>query len=737
MEKVTGQTQFIADVTFEGAWWGRALRCPHPRARILSIDATAARAADPEAIVLTAADLTGPNVLVLIEEDWPVLADGIVNHATEPVALVAAPTAERARRVLEAVHVEYEVLPAITDLDGALEAEARGEDVRVLASCSVNQGDVDAAFEGAEIVVEGTYYTGHQEHLYIEPQGIVAIPPSLSEGGVVEVVGSLQCPFYVHKALTHLLGLAGKQVRVRQAPTGGGFGGKEDYPNMVAAHAVLLALAADRPVRVLYDRAEDLDATTRRHPARVTHRTVVTADGKLLAQDIDVVFDGGAYVTLSPVVLSRAVLHAGGPYACPAVRIRGRVLATATPPNGAFRGFGAPQVQFACERQMDRIARRVGIDPMTMRERNAYRVGDETPTGQVLESSVSAVECLAEAQRRTDFHRRWAEIEAERVAGRPDDGAPVMGLGLALGWHGSGFTGNGERLMRSPVRLRLDWNAAGQPEVQVRVSSTDFGQGTSTVLAQIVADACGAPFDTIRVVDPDTAEVPDSGPTVASRTVMIVGGALEVAGRELSEKISGGGSFLDRAAAQLENGGPLEIEKCHEADPTTSFDEETYRGTAYPAFGWTCAVVEAEIDPDTFETRPKRLTTVTDVGRIIHPALCKGQVEGGMLQSLGFGYMEAMTLVDGRPLQNSFSTYIIPTAADAPEMETVLLENPAPIGPGGAKGVGELPINVGAPAVVAAMENATGIFSSRAPTTPEVLFEAGETQGVIAAGDSA
>ncbi|MBJ01683.1 MAG: aldehyde oxidase [Planctomycetes bacterium] len=719
---------------FAGAWCGRALRAPHARARIVSIDSTAAREADPDVVVLTAADLPGPNVLAMIEEDWPVLAAEYVEHATEPVALVAAPTAERARLALEAVRVEYEELPAITDLAGALAAEAAGKTVRTLASCAVDHGDVDGTFATAQTVVEGVYWTGHQEHLYIEPQGVVALPPNCSQDGSVEVVGSLQCPFYVHKALAHLLGVEGDQVRVRQAPTGGGFGGKEDYPDMVAAHATLLAMAVKRPVRVLYDRTEDIEATTRRHPARITHRTAVSTDGRLLAQDIEVVFDGGAYTTLSPVVLSRAVLHAGGPYVCPAVRIRGRALATATPPNGAFRGFGAPQVQFAGERQMDRIARCVGLDPLTMRERNAYAVGDQTPTGQVLTSSVAARECLSEAERRTDFRRRWREAEEARVAGPPDDGEPLMGLGLALGWHGSGFTGNGERRMCSPVRLRLEVDGDGVPEVQVRVSSTDFGQGTGTVLAQIVADACGAPFGAVRVITPDTGEVPDSGPTVASRTVMIVGGALDKAGRELKAKL-GAEQFMEAASGYLAVHGPLEVEARHEPDGSTSFDEETYRGTAYPAFGWTCAVVEAEIDPDTLEARPRKLTTVTDVGRVINPLFCKGQVEGGTLQSLGYGYLEEMTMQDGRPRQNSFATYIVPTAADAPQMETVLLEHPAPAGPGGAKGVGELPMNAGAAAVVGAMENATGIVSARAPTTPEVLLEIGLEQGLFGADE--
>ena len=724
--KVTGACRYVDDLVVEGLWHAATVRSTEASARIVAIDATEARR-DPDVVVLTADDLPGPNVLQLIEDDWPVLAAERVHHVGEPLALVAAPTRERARAAAARVRVEYERLPAVLDLAQAL------AEPRVLASCAVDQGDLDAGFAEAAQVIEATYETGHQEHVYIEPQGMLALAP---KDGVLELVGSLQCPYYVRQALAHIFP---EEVRVRQAPTGGGFGGKEEFPNVLAAHAALLARHTGRPVKLIYERQEDMAFSTKRHPSRVHHRTGFTADGVLCAMEIDVVLDGGAYTTLSPVVLSRAVLHAGGAYACPNVRVRGRVLATNTVPNGAFRGFGAPQTEFAVERQMDRIARAVGLDPWTVRERNAYRLGDVTPTGQRLDESVSALDCLRIAEERTDFKRRWREREAERAAGAVNAGGrPLAGIGLALSWHGAGFTGDGEEQMRSPVHLVL----VDPEHVEVRVSSSDFGQGTTIVLAQIVATALGLPTSMIEVVEPDTARVPDSGPTVASRTVMVVGGILERAAHTLLEKLAGEGDAprtraAFRAAAQryLKEHGPLEIEERFEPLPGQSFDATTYRGTAYAAYGWGVHVVELAVDPDTLAAKLEKATLVFDVGKAIHPVLCAGQVEGGSLQAFGWGQLEHLDLVDGRPQQDTLSTYVIPTAVDAPDFETVLLENPTRSGPQGAKGVGELPADGGAPALLAAIENATGIRASRTPATPEVLLDdlvAGRTVQVAA-----
>jgi len=705
--KVTGETRYLDDLEIEGVWYGATVRSEVAAGRIVRIDGDAARALG--AVVVTAADLPGPNVLKVIADDWPVLAAERVEHVSQPVALVAAPTRELARRAAKAVVVEVEREVPVLETDDPAQVLPSGRD-RVLASCRSSRGDAASALSNpAVIVVEGVYSTGHQEHAYIEPQGAVAIP---DREGHYEIIGSIQCPYYVHGALEHLFGPG--SVRVRQAPTGGGFGGKEEYPDMLCAHVALLARASGHPVKIVYERSEDIRGTTKRHPSRVRVRTGHAPDGTLLAVEVEAVFDGGAFITLSPVVLSRAVLHAAGPYRCENVTIDGRVLATNTPPNGAFRGFGAPQTQFAMERQMDLAARALGLDPLTIRERNAYRAGDVTPTGQVLGEDTSALECLRAAVDRTDFKSRWTTNERARAAFHAR-GMPAPGIGLSLFWHGTGFTGNGERRMRSPVQLAL----LADGTVEIRVAATDFGQGTEVVLEQIVADALGTGIDQVRFAEPDTDRVPDSGPTVASRTVSVVGSALHEAGVLLSNELArAGGVVRDLLAGRDE----LVFETHFESDPSTDFDEETYQGTAYNAYSFGCDVIEVEVDPDSLATAVKRALFVADVGHAIHPVLCAGQLEGGGLQAIGQGTIEEMKLENGRYLQDRLTNYLIPTAQDAPDMDSILLEHASHLGPAGAKGVGELPADGGAPAVIAAIENATGIFSFDAPATPERLM---------------
>ncbi|MEO5762943.1 MAG: xanthine dehydrogenase family protein molybdopterin-binding subunit [Vicinamibacteria bacterium] len=745
LAKVTGQALYLDDLPENGCFHGVTVRSPHASARIVSIDGSAA--SDPDAKVLTAKDVGPRNSVHLIQDDWPVLAEGRVNHVAEAVALVVAPTFARATAAAKAVRVEYEVQKPVLTLDDALAGDPRTDGaLNILATCNISRGDVDQAFANAELIVEGDYATGHQEHAYIEPHGIIATPMLDAAGTFVgvDIIGSLQCPYYVHKALSYLFDLGDRAIRVRQSVTGGGFGGKEDYPDMIAAHAAILARACGKAVKILYERQEDIVATTKRHPSRVRHRTAVKRDGSLVAMDIEVVLDGGAYVTLSPVVLSRAVLHAAGAYSCPNVRIRGRVLATNTAPNGAFRGFGAPQSLFAVERQMDKIARALGVDPHAVRSRNAYQKGDLTPTGQVLRESVSAVAVLEKARAATNFVERYAANEAARAI-RQDDGKALRGIGLSLFWHGSGFTGNGERRMMSKgaVRLRADL------KIEVLSSSTDFGQGTEGIFKQIVSDAIGVGLDDVVVHTPDTAAVPDSGPTVASRTVMVVGSLLSRAGAKLRQTlctfaaqqagtapasvILQGGSFVtdrsetpfaDIAGLYIKIYGSLTCEATFEPTPGSAFNEETYEGDAYAAYGWGANVVEVEVDPDTFVTRVTKLTTVSDVGHVIHPVLCAGQVEGGTLQALAWGYLEEVKMKDGRYLNDRLQTYLIPTMADTPDMETILLENPTASGPFGAKGVGELPMDGGAPALLQAIENATGLALSAIPATPERIFEA-------------
>ena len=526
-------------------------------------------------------------------------------------------------------------------------------------SYHIARGNLEAGFAEADLVIEGTYRVGHQEQLYIETQGMIAVPRP--DGGVT-VHGSMQCPYYVHAAMKRALGLDAEHCVVVQEDTGGAFGGKEEFPSGLAIHAAMLALAVGRPVRLIYDRHEDISVTTKRHPAVVPHRAGVTRDGRLVAQDIDITFDAGAYATLSSVVLSRGTLHSAGPYACPNVRIRSRAVRTHTPPTGAFRGFGAPQTEFAVEMHVNRIAEELGVSPAELRARWAYRLGDQTPTQQVLRDSVTARETLAAALEASDFEARRTAFAAarrvDRAAGRPRS-AP--GIGLAMGWHGAGFTGGGEVYLASIAAVEL--TADGR--VRALSDQTEMGQGMRTVFAQIVADRLGISFEDVDVVRQDTSVVPNSGPTVASRSTMVVGGLLALAADRLRAAVEerAPGPFAATYADVARANGPLRFEEQFTGYPDITWDDATYVGDAYPAFSWAAATAEVEVDLDTGEVAVRHVVSADDCGTVINPLMAAGQVEGGSLQAVGYATIEEMKVKDGRFLNDRLSKYLIPTVA--------------------------------------------------------------------------
>ena len=424
--------------------------------------------------------------------------------------------------------------------------------------------------------------------------------------------------------------------------------------------------------------------------------------------EIDVTLDAGAYCTLSPVVLSRGVLHATGPYVCPNVRLRGKAMRTNTPPNGAFRGFGAPQTQFAVEVHMDRIADALGMDPVTLRAKNAMKPGDTTATGQVLPEDTSALPVLREAVRRTGFaakRRKWRGTH--------------RGIGLSLFFHGSGFTGAGETKLASKASLEL--TAHG---VRILVASTEIGQGTRTMHAQIVADTLRLPYDAVEISEADTDRVPDSGPTVASRTCMIVGRLLERAAREMRDRLAG-----HSPAAYFRKHGSFVVTAEYERPPGLQWDDDRYLGDAYGSYGWGCNVVELEVDQATWQVNPTKVTAVVEIGKAIHPIMAAGQVEGGTAQGIGYALLEEVVMRDGRMANPTLTNYIIPTPPDTPPLETVILERPYKYGPYGAKGVGEMPIDGPAPAIVNALRH-VGFDVRAIPATPERLMKAARLKPV-------
>lgn len=684
-DKVSGRARYIDDLVFPGMLHARTIRSTIPAGSIVSIDR---HFAPGDCVVVDHRDIPGRNIVALIDDDQPCLAETQIRHVAEPILILVHEDRERLLRAR--VDVTYRETTPVYDPE---------QSPVTFKQIAIEKGTLEEGFAAADVVVEGEYRTGHQEQLYIETNGVIAVPDG--KGGVI-VYGSLQCPYYVHRALKVLLGLPDDRVRVVQTETGGGFGGKEEYPSMIAGHAALAAIKTGRPVKLVYDRVEDMLATTKRHPSIVRHRTGVTKKGRLTAIEIDAVFDGGAYATLSAVVLSRGLIHASGPYRCDHVRIRGRATMTNTPPNGAFRGFGAPQTQFAAEVHMDRIAEALGMDPVRLREINAFRPGDITATGQRLGKDCSALTVLREAVKRTDFKRKRRALKGTN-----------RGIGLSLFFHGSGFTGSGEVKLASRATLELTPLGA-----RVLVGSTEIGQGTKTMLAQIVADSLRVPYDAVEVNDADTGVVPDSGPTVASRTCLIVGRLLQQAAEEMRERLGG-----MTPAKYLATHGALVVTTQYKKPTAISWDDMTYQGDAYESYGWACDVAEVEIDPVTYLARPVAFSSVHEIGRAIHPRLAKGQIEGGSAQGIGYALLEEVVMRDGRMANSTLTNYIIPTTLDTPPIDVTIVENPYPFGPFGAKGVGEMPIDGPAPAIVNALRHA-GADVREIPATPERILAA-------------
>jgi CO/xanthine dehydrogenase Mo-binding subunit len=726
-------------------WHGATVRSTIARGRIRSI-AYAPHINWSQYTIVTAADIPGENTIIHLTKDHPCLAAEYINHPAEPILLLAHPEKSALLAALAAIHIDYEEYPGVFTIEDS-ELGAAGDKARIIwrgddpkhhapntfKTYLMQKGDeplsdaaLEAVFASADFIVEGEYRTGAQEQLYIENNGIIAEAHHTTDGTLesVTVSGCMQCPYYVVHALELVFNLPAEKCRVIQTETGGAFGGKEDFPSVIGSHAALLAMKSGHPVKITYDRAEDLIATTKRHPSRTRHRTAVSREGKLLAGEIEVVIDGGAYVTLSPVVLSRACIHAPGPYHWPHLTVRAKAMATNVAPHGAFRGFGAPQSLFALERHMDKIARVVGLSPEELRRRNFLATGMKTATGQHLTDKVDMQHLLTRALAESNYHAKRAEFD------RTNPTSTIKrGIGFAAFMHGSGFTGSGERRLNSLVKIEI--TAEGRPNILV--SSTEFGQGTNTILSQVCAQTLRIPYEEVLVAQPDTSIVPNSGPTVASRTAMIVGKLVERASQSLCATLVASGlpheyspeQFKQAAIAYLRKHGPLTAEARYELPHGTTvfWDDDAYKGDAYPTYAWAVYVAEVAVDTRTYFTQVTDFHALQEVGKVIHPILAAGQIEGGVAQGIGYALYEKCVYVDGLMRNNQMTNYIMPTSADLPAIHIHFEEVPSIHGPSGAKGIGELPMDGPAPAILNAIEHATGISFTEVPLLPEDIFE--------------
>ncbi len=679
--KMSGRAVYVDDhMTMDGMLHGRLVRSAKAKARISGIFI-------PELpggyYVIDKNDVPGINRVHIVLDDTPVYAEDTVEFIGDPILMVVGPDVKKVDKIISEIVIAYEELVPVLDMR---------KSETVFFNYNYAKGDIDKALEEADRVFVETFQTGYQEQAYIETQGLIAYP----QDGRMTVRGSLQCPYYVHGAVAKALGYDAKSVQVIQDVTGGGFGGKEAFPSILACQVAVAAKKANKPVKVIFDRREDMEFTSKRHPSICTYKIAVK-DGKITGMDIDVLFNSGAYTTLSPVVLQRGLICSSGVYRIDNLRVAGRAVKTNTVPCGAFRGFGAPQTFFAVEMMMNHVAKELGVDSIEFKEKYIVKQGDATSTSGKYHFHVPLPEMLQRIDELTDYR-------AKRKLYKNQTGRYRKGIGMSMCFHGCGFTGSGERdLIKAVVRIRKN----ADDTVEILASNSDIGQGLKTTFSKIVADTLGISYDRVLIENPDTDRVPDSGPTVASRSLMTVGGLLK--------------SAAERLKKEWRTGEEQVIEERYvQPDFLIPFSLEKFNGDAYPTYSWALNAVEVEVDTLTATTKVLGAWGIFDVGVPVDMNIIQGQMQGGLLQGIGYSSMEQMECNNkGIIRNNSLSDYIIPTSVDVPNLVTEIINNPYSHGPYGAKGAGELPLVGVAPAYVEAMENALGVNLNKAPFTPE------------------
>jgi len=699
--KVTGYASYIDDIKMQDMIYGTTIRSTIARGRISAIHFNS-KMDWSEFTIVTADDIPGKNAVTLIELDQPFLAKENINHYDEPILLLAHPDRYTLEAAKKFIKIEYDLLPPLFNIDHSVEKkEIIWGDNNVFKCFEIKKGDPSLVWNKAAHIIEGSFETGAQEQLYIENNGMIAVA-SADKG--VTVWGSMQCPYYIHKGLMPLFNLPADQIRVIQTETGGGFGGKEEYPTMLAGHAALLALKSGKPVKMIYSRSEDMAVTTKRHPSQTKIKTAHDKNGKLLAMEIDFTIDGGAYLTLSPVVLSRGTIHAPGPYYCQNTLVRSKAVATNHPPHGAFRGFGAPQSIFALERHLDIAAKKIGITPIEIRKRNFLKKGQTTATGQLIKEDIALDKILDQALKKINYSKKKKQNDKQK-------GPLLNGVGFATFMHGAGFTGSGEKYLASIVGLR----GTSDGKIEVLAGSTEIGQGTNTIFSQIVADKLNLNFEDITVAQPDTANVPNSGPTVASRTCMVVGGLLSTCSEvfrqtlmdsTLLKKKHTKSQFKKAITQYIKKMGEIKVFTEYKQPPGIEWDDKNYRGEAYATYAWAAYAADVTIDLRTYETTVNDFVAVQEVGKVIHPTLAAGQIEGGIAQGIGYAIYEKVVYKDGQVKNNQMTNYIMPTSLDVPPIRVFFIEKNKNHGPFGAKGIGELPMDGPGPAILNAMDDA-------------------------------
>ncbi|CUO27436.1 xanthine dehydrogenase family protein molybdopterin-binding subunit [Clostridium disporicum] len=683
--KIKGEALYVGDYDNSDILFGKMLRSKKAKARLVNVKLPLL----PHGYYyVDKTDIPGDNNVNIVMDDTPVYARETVEYIGEPIGMVCGPDSTEVERIISEIEVEYEDLAPVLKIE---------DFDTVFFDYEYGKGDIDKAFKEADKIYEEVFETGYQDQTYLETQGMMA---EVMDDGKVFVHGSMQCPYYVKGAIMRALNLGTDKVRIAQDVTGGGFGGKEAFPSILGCQVAVAAVKTGKKVRCIFERREDLEFTSKRHPSRNTYKVAVK-DGKVTAMDIDVMFNSGAYTTLSAVVLQRGIICANGIYNIPNLHVRGRAVKTNTTPSGAYRGFGAPQTFFSVEMMMNHVAKDLGIDTLKFKEEHLVKQGDSTSTSGEYHFPVPIPAMIDRVDKACDYRRKHSEYAKDQT------GRYRKGIGMSMYFHGAGFTGSGER---DHIKAVAKLHKFSDGTVQILASNADIGQGLRTTFPKIVAKELNLPLEKVFYEYPDTDVVPDSGPTVASRSLMTVGELLRRAAIKLRKE------WVDGEDQIVE-------ERFVEPDFMIPFYLDKFQGDAYPTYSWAVNAIEVEIDTYTGLSKILGAYGCFDVGTPMDYNIVVGQMEGGFLQGIGYASTEYMVSDDkGRIRNNSFSDYIIPTAVDVPNLYVdMFVDEKYPFGPYGAKGAGELPL-VGAPgAYVEAVEQALGrnVRLNHAPFTAE------------------
>ncbi|MBU0996524.1 MAG: xanthine dehydrogenase family protein molybdopterin-binding subunit [Firmicutes bacterium] len=676
-EKTSGEAKYVSDFSYDDMLYARTLRSTVAKAKIKGIRFPNL----PEDVhIVDYKDIPGKNVVKIIFDDQEIFPTEVVTYIGQPILLVVGKNKELLEEIIHNTIVDYELMTPIFDW------------VSSAVHYHFQKGKPEEAFQKATKIIEYVYDTSYQEQAYIEPQGFIGT----YEEGKVTLIGSIQCPYYVKNALLQALDSKGDEVRVIQATVGGAFGGKEEFPSLMACQLAVALKKIKKPIKMIYEREEDMISTTKRHPSKSKMSAAIGENGEILAIKSNIGIDGGANIGLSGVVLSRAMIATTGAYTIENIDSSGDVFLTNTVPNGAFRGFGAPQMLFAIDLFIEHIAKDLGIDPLEYRLKYLAKQGDPTSTNGLFRDPIIMPEMIKKALEISKFK------EKAKIFSRPN---VSKGIGMSWFLHGCGFTGSGES---THINALVKLHKTKEENVEILIAAVDMGQGVRTTMRKLVASLLEIPIEKVIYDLPDTDKVPDSGPTVASRTMMIVGGLVARCAKKMKDSWIPGEMLLEERYLQ-----PSYIK----------WDEATMTGDAYPAYSWGVNVVEVSVDKTTYEVSVNEIWSVYDLGKAIDERIVIGQADGGIVQGVAYGYLEVMNHSNGKLLQKNFTDYIIPTSMDAPKMTTVIMDNPYPLGPYGAKGVGELTLVGGAPAVAKAIEMAIGKKVFSIPVTPEKIME--------------